>query len=77
MFTLLVNAMFMHGYTADNLLLNVKKSIPKDVRGNMSDSNNYRGISLCSSLSKDIDNIIINRYGHLLLPCRPTLRNII
>ena len=58
--------MFMHGYTADNLLLNVLKPIPKDVRGNMSDSNNYRGISLCSSLSKAIDNIIIRRYGNLL-----------
>ena len=56
----------MHGYTADNLLLNVLKPIPKDVRGNLSDSNNYRGISLCSSLSKAIDNIIIKRYGNLL-----------
>ena len=65
-FTLLVNAMFMHGYTADNLLLNVLKPIPKDVRGNLSDSNNYRGISLCSSLSKAVDNIIIKRYGNLL-----------
>ena len=53
--------------TADNLLLNVLKPIPKDVRGNLSDSNNYRGISLCSSLiSKAIDNIIIKRYGNLL-----------
>ena len=56
----------MHGYTADNLLLNVLKPIPKDVRGNLSDSNNYRGISLCSSLSKAIDNVIIKRYGNLL-----------
>ena len=67
MFTLLVNEMCMHGYTADNLLLNVWNAIPKDVRGNMSDSNHYRGISLCSSISKAIDNIIINRYGHLII----------
>ena len=68
MFTLLVNAMFVHGFTADNLLLGVLTQIPKDVRRNMSDSNNYRGISLCSALrpSKAVDNIIIQRYGHLL-----------
>ena len=43
------------------LLHIVVKSIPKDMRGSLHSSNNYRGISLCNALCKLIDVIIIEK----------------
>ena len=63
---ILVNAMFVHGYTPSGLLESVVTSIPKDIRGDLCNSDNYRGIALCSALCKLIDIIIIDKYGHLL-----------
>ena len=64
--TLLVNAMFIHGYTPADLLESVITSIPKDVRGDLCNKDNYRGIALCSALCKLIDIIIIDKYGNVL-----------
>ena len=58
--SLLFNAMLVHGFTPDDLLESVIISIPKDPRGAMSSSNNYRGISLCSCFCKLFDLIVIN-----------------
>ena len=63
---ILVNAMFVHGYTPSGLIESVVTSIPKDIRGDLCNSDNYRGIALCSALCKLIDIIIIDKYGHLL-----------
>ena len=45
------------------MMLSVIVSIPKDVRGDLTSSENYRGISLCSCLCKILDIIIINLSG--------------
>lgn len=63
---LLINAMFLHGYTPNKLLESALISIPKDTRGNLCSLENYRGIALCSALCKLIDNIIIDKYGDTL-----------
>ena len=63
---LLLTSMITHGYQPQTLLLATVTSIPKDNRGNLCDSNNYRGIALCSSISKVLDIIILNRYSNLL-----------
>jgi exonuclease III len=62
----LITAMITHGYQPQDLLLATITSIPKDNRGSLCDSSNYRGITLCSSVSKILDIIILNRYGYLL-----------
>ena len=62
----LITSMVTHGYQPESLLLATIASIPKDNRGNLNSSTNYRGISLCNSISKVIDIIILNRYSHLL-----------
>lgn len=63
---MLINCMFIHGYSANDLLVSIITSIPKDVRGNLNSSDNYRGIALCCSLCKVIDYIILNRYSSYL-----------
>ena len=49
---LMFNSMLTHGYTPDDLLLSTIISIPKDNRGSMSSSDNFRGISMSNSLCK-------------------------
>ena len=56
---LMFNSMLTHGYTPDDLLLSTIISIPKDNRGSMSSSDNYRGISMSNSLGKLFDYIFI------------------
>ena len=60
---LMLTAMQTHGYTPDNFLDAVLTSIPKDTRGDLCDSENYRGIALCSILCKVFDIVIIDKYG--------------
>ena len=55
---LMFNSMLTHGYTPDDLLLSTIISIPKDNRGSMSSSDNYRGISMSNSLCKLFDYIL-------------------
>ena len=59
--------MFVHGYTPSCVLEAVICSIPKDLRGDLCSSNNYRGIALCSALCKLIDLIVIDKYGDKLI----------
>ena len=55
--------MILRGYSADELRQSVLVSIPKDARGDLLASDNYRGIALCSALSKVIDHIIQQRHS--------------
>ena len=52
-FSVLINAMIVHGYSADELLQSVLVSIPKDARGDLLASDNYRGIGKLFSLLCD------------------------
>ena len=61
--SMLMNGMLVHGKNADDLLKSTLVSIPKDVRGSLSDSDNYRGIALCSAICKIVDYAIIYKYG--------------
>ena len=62
----LFNGMISHGYTPKCLLNSTIISIPKDVRGNLSSGENYRGIALCSSLYKLFELVLIQVQGHKL-----------
>jgi hypothetical protein len=53
--------MAFHGTAHDNLLC-----IPKGNKGNVTDSNNFRGIMLSSIFTKLFDNIVLFRYGDRL-----------
>ena len=55
-----------HGHMPNELLLASVTSIPKDVRSDLCNSDNYRGIALSSCLSKIYDIIILRKYSNLL-----------
>jgi hypothetical protein len=59
----LITSIITHGYQPRDILLGTIVSIPKDNRGNMCQSTNYRGITLCNALSKVIDIILLHKYA--------------
>ena len=60
MLSIMVNAMLTHGFNPEDLLLSTIISIPKDNRGSMNSSDNYRGISLSNSICKLYDYVFID-----------------
>lgn len=61
--SLLFNSMIVHGFNPSDLLFLSIISIPKDTTASLNKSENYRGISLISSISKLFDYIILELYG--------------
>ena len=62
----MLNSMFVHGHTPTILLKSVLCNIPIDLKGDLCNSDNYRGIALCSALCKAVDILMIERYEHIL-----------
>ncbi len=58
---LLITSILTYGYQPKTVFTATISSLPKDNRGNICDSINYRGITICSSNSKIIDIILIMR----------------
>ena len=65
--TALFQAIVIHGHQPKDLLLGTISSIPKDNKGNLCQSSNYRGITLCSSISKVLDIVVLHKYSKILL----------
>ena len=57
--SLLLSAMLTHGVAPGGLLLSKLVPIPKNKRGNISDSSNYRAIVISSLLGKIFDLIVL------------------
>ncbi len=57
----------MHGSVPDDLLIGTTIPIPKSKHGNVTSSDNYRGITLNSIMGRILDNIILTRYSSLLV----------
>lgn len=64
---LLFSCMLCHGISPSGLLLSTMVPVPKNKRGDKSDSNNYRAIAISSILGKLFDYIIIHDQCHSLL----------
>ena len=58
-----INISFSHGHMAESLATSTIVSIPKDFKGSLINSDNYRGICLCSSIVKLIDIIMLSMCG--------------
>ena len=58
--------MTAHGYIPKTFQCSAIRPIPKGHGLNPCESGNYRGIAISSIFGKLLDNIIINRYRHLL-----------
>jgi len=63
---MLLTGCFMHGCVPDELCVSSVTPISKGNNSDLSDSNNYRGISLSSIVCKIIDLIILSRYSDLI-----------
>ena len=66
MLVMLINSIFIHGYSPDELLNSIVIPIPKNNRVSLKCSDNYRGIALCNCICKLIDILLISRYSHVL-----------
>ena len=60
--TTLFTCMLHHGHNPDYILEAVISSIPKNSKGDVNSSDNYRGIALSSALGKVLDFIILSRF---------------
>jgi hypothetical protein len=63
---MLFSAIIAHGTVPDSFLYSTIVPIPKGKHGNVSDSSNFRGITLSSIYGKLFDNIVLARYGDRL-----------
>ena len=61
--SLLYNAIVCHGHVPQLLLRGTVTHIPKDMKGRLSDSTNYRGIVLCICLMKALEDLIVTVYS--------------
>ena len=52
--------MLIHGFTPDVMLKSTIISIPKNAKGDLTNSENYRGITLCNSMCKLFDLLFIS-----------------
>ena len=64
--SVLFSAMLIHGVAPGGLLLSTLVPIPKNKRGNKTDSNNYRAIAISSLLGKLFDLIVLSEQGSCL-----------
>eukprot|EP00118_Oscarella_pearsei_P020144 m.217288 g.217288 ORF g.217288 m.217288 type:complete len:226 (+) comp39881_c1_seq2:865-1542(+) len=62
----LFTAMFHHSFVPRQFLTSFLVPIVKDKRGDVSDSNNYRGIALSSVISKVLEHVILQRADRFL-----------
>ena len=62
MLSLLFSSMLIHGYLPDELSKSVIVPIPKNVKESLCASSNYRGIALCSPISKLFEVIVHQNY---------------
>jgi len=62
---MLLNAVLVHGVSADSLLLSVMVPIPKNMKKSLNELDNYRAIALSSPISKVLDLILYNQNKHI------------
>ena len=63
---MVMSSMMVQGYNANDLPSSTVISIPKNTRGDMSQSDNYRGISLCNCICKWFDVILMKKCDKVL-----------
>ena len=64
--SMVMSSMMVHGYNANDLLTSTVISIPKNTRGDMSQSDNYRGISMFNCICKLFDVIVMKKCDKVL-----------
>ena len=65
--SILMSSMLVHRYKAADLLSSIIISIPKDARGDMSRSDNYRGIALCNCICKLFEILLMKKMQRCIV----------
>ncbi len=63
---MLITAMTVNGYNAEDLLIGTMISLLKDYKAYICDSNKDRGICLCSCINKLLEWCMLHRHGDKL-----------
>ena len=63
---LLFTAMYIHGHQHEVLIRGTICSIPKDTNKSLQDGANYRGICLCSAISKILEIVFVKRNSRFM-----------
>jgi hypothetical protein len=63
---LLYNGLIQHGFVPTSFLHRTISPIMKDSNGDISDTSNYRGVTLSSVFSKMFENVLKLKFGHYL-----------
>ena len=66
LFTLLFNAMVVHGFVPSHLMDTIIIPLLKDIKGDISDKDNYRPIAITSVSSKIVELLVLNRFNNCL-----------
>ena len=68
--TILLNAAIKHGYLPSMLMESIITPIVKDKNGNITDTSNHRPITIASTISKVLENIILDTISkHIKTTC--------
>jgi hypothetical protein len=62
----LFTAMYIHGHQPETIIRGTICSIPKDPNKSLQDGTNYRGICLCSAISKVLEIIFVKRNSRFM-----------
>ena len=63
--TFMINFMIVHCHLPNELLNAILINIPKDLHNSMQSSNNYRGIALCSPITKIVDYVFLGKHADI------------
>ena len=63
---LLFNALLLHSYVPQEFLCGTISPVVKDANGDLSDSNNYRAVTLGPIFSQLFDILLLQKFGHFL-----------
>ncbi len=64
--TLVFNALLIHGFSSNSMILGTMVLIPKNEKKVLCDSDNYRAIALSSVIGKTLDWVILINECHFL-----------
>ena len=65
--TIAFTAFMRHAFVPHQFSRSYIEPIGKDKHGDMSDPSNYRGIAISSVVSKAMEHVILDKFGHHLV----------
>ena len=61
----MINSMIVYSHLPNELLNAIPINIPNDLHVSMQSSDNYRGIALCSPITKIVDYVFLGKHADI------------